>query len=164
MPEERWTWDSSKHLAIAGVFEASDQDLGWCDRLEVAPKDAIVGKVLCVCVGAGVAREVVARLGGDTRPADAALELLGQWIDDPSDERFDQIYALIFKGELPRFDAHDVVSWALRVATSSVGNFEAGWALSSTCDHAMKAGLTPEQLRSVAERELASRSRPTNQT
>src|SRR3954463_4013507 len=104
MPGVSWTWDPSEHPAVAGVVGAPARDLGWCDRLETAPGDTIVGKVLCVCAAAAVAREVIMRLGGDSRPADAALELLGRWIDDPSDERFDRICSLIFEEGAPEFD------------------------------------------------------------
>lgn len=164
MPEAPWTWDAREHPAVAGVVAAPAHDLGWCDRLETATEDAIVGKVLCVCAAAAVAREALMSLGGDARQADAALELLGRWIDDPSDERFERICSLIFEDGSPAFDPHGVVWWALRTATSSVGNFEAGWALGGACAAAVEAGLTPEQLRSVAERELSSRSRSANRT
>lgn len=116
--------------------------------------------MLCVCAAAAVAREALTTLGGDVREADAALELLGLWIDDPTDERFDRICSLIFEEGSPEFDPHGVVWWALRTATSSVGNYEAGWALSGACTAATEAGLTPERLRSVVEQELMSRSHP----
>jgi hypothetical protein len=160
MPDVPWTWDAREHPDVAGVVAAPANDLAWCDRLETAPGDAVVGKVLCVCAAAAIAREVLMTLGGDARQADAALELLGRWIDDPTHERFERICSLIFEEGSPEFDPHGVVWWALRTATSSVGNFEAGWALGGACDAAVEAGFTPDQLRSVVERELSSRVRP----
>jgi hypothetical protein len=99
-------------------------------------------------------------LGGDARQADAALDLLGRWIDDRSDQRFERICSLIFKERAPEFDPHGVVWWALRTATSSAGNVEAGWALGGACAAAVEAGFTPEQLRSVVGLELSCRCRP----
>jgi hypothetical protein len=160
MPQAQWTWDARKHPAVAGVVAGPAHALGWCDRLEAAPEDAVVGKVLCVCAAAAVARAVLITLGGDARQADAALELLGRWIDDPTDQRFERICSLIFEEGAPEFDPHGVVWWALRTATSSVGNFEAGWAFGGACAAAVEAGFTPEQLRSLVEQELSSRSRP----
>jgi hypothetical protein len=162
MPEAPWTWGVAEHPAVAGVLAAPAHDLGWCDRLETAPEDAVVGKVPCVCAAAAVAREALMTLGGDARQADATSELLGRWIDDPTDERFDRICTLAFEEGSPEFDPLGVVWWALRTATSSVGNHEAGWALGGACAAATDAGLTPEQLRSVVEQELSSRSRPTD--
>jgi hypothetical protein len=131
---------------------------GWCAQLESAA-DALTGKVLCVCAAVGVARAVVSACSDCPEQAGAALDLLEGWIDDPTEERFDQICATIFpEGELPTLDPHGVVWWALRTATSSVGNGEAGWALASTCGAAETAGFTPELLRDVAEQELAARS------
>jgi hypothetical protein len=160
MPEGPWTWDTREHPAVAGVVAAPAHDLGWCDRLETAPEDAIVEKVLWICAAAAIAREVLMTLGGAARQADAALEVLGRWIDDPTDERFERICSLIFEEGSPEFDPPGVVWWALRTATSSVGHFEAGGALGGACDAAVEAGFTPDQLRSVVERELSSRSRP----
>src|SRR4051812_21599530 len=112
-----------------GDLAASAADLAWCGRLETAATDATVGKVLCLCAAAAVAREVLATRPGATQQAADALELLGHWIDDPTEERFERICSLIFgNGELCNFDPHGVVWWALRTATSSVGNYEAGWA------------------------------------
>ncbi len=159
MSDEPWTWDLLAHPNVSGVVAPSAVDLRWCDRLESAASNPIAGKVLCVCAAAAVAREVMTVWGADP-PAPDALELLGRWIDDPTEERFERIRSLIFGDESPEFDSFGVVWWALRTATSSVGNFEAAWALKGTCDAAVEAGLTPEQTRSVVERELMSRSRP----
>src|SRR4051812_32202775 len=121
MPDGPWTWDARGHPDVAGVVAAPANDLGWCDRLETSPGDAVVGKVLCVCAAAAIAREVLMTLGGDAWQADAAMELLGRWIDEPTHERFERICSLIFEEGSPEFDPHGVVCWALRTATSSVG-------------------------------------------
>ena len=155
-----WTWDTQEHPGVASALTAPAADLGWCDRLETAPGDATVGKMLCVCAAAAIAREVLAALGGGAPHAVAALEVLDRWIDDPTDERFDCICYLLFEGRSPEFGPHGVVWWALRTATSSVGNFEAGWALGSTCSAALEANLTPGQLHAAIKQELWSRSRP----
>jgi hypothetical protein len=80
---------------------------------------------------------------------------------DRTEERFGRICSLIFaEGEPPNFDPYGVVWWALRTATSSVGFSEAGWALKTACGAAEDAGLSPDQLRQIAARELMSRAHP----
>jgi hypothetical protein len=157
MTEQRWTWDRRAHPGVSAVLAPPAADRGWCDRLE-SVADALTGKVLCVCAAAAVARAVLAACPDCPEQAGGALDLLVRWTDDPTEERFDRICATIFpEGEPPALDPHGVVWWALRTATSSVGNGEAGWALSSTCGAAEAAGLGPEQLRGLAEQELAAR-------
>lgn len=135
-------------------------DLAWCHRLESSAAHAIVGKVLCVCAAAAVARTVLAAQPGAGPECAAALALLDQWIDDPTEDRFRQICDTIFsEGELPDLGPGGVAWWALRTATSSVGNYEAGWALASTCGPAVDAGFTPAELRGVVERALLARAR-----
>jgi hypothetical protein len=158
MADQRWTWDRLSHPKVLAVLGPLAADLRWCDQLEAAAANALTGKVLSACVAAAVARAVLAACPDSPPPASAAMELLWRWIDEPNDERFDQICATIFpEGEPPPLDPHGVVWWALRTATSSVGNFEAGWALASTCRAAEDAGFSPEQLRRLAEQELLSR-------
>jgi hypothetical protein len=162
-PDARWTWDDRTHPQVMGILDMPSGDLGWCDGVENAPTDALVGKVLCVCVGMAIAREVVsAELGGtDTfGKAMEPLDLLDQWVDRPTDERFQRICALLFDkkhGWATDFDGHGVVWWALRVATSSVGNFEAGWALHNVCSAAIESHFSDTGLREIAKRELVSR-------
>src|SRR5688572_14023717 len=96
MSNEAWTWDVRAHPDVAGVLAAPASDLEWCRRLETAAADATVGKVLCVCAAAGVAREVLANRHGATQQAANALGLLDQWIDEPTDERFERICSLVF--------------------------------------------------------------------
>lgn len=120
----------------------------------------MVGKVLCVCAAAAIARAVLAA-DPVARPMGLkAVELLFNWIDDPTAERFTRISSLIFDdGEPPDYnpDPYGVTAWALRTATSSVGSFEAGWALETACTAAVSAGFSPEQLRNIVEQELLSR-------
>ena len=151
---ERWTWDASSRLNIAAALAGSD----WCDRLERAGPDALAGKVLCVCAALGVAGEVAR--GRDDPAASEALALLAAWIDDPTEERFDHICGTIFgPGERPELGPHGVVWCALRTATSSVGNGEAGWTLGAVCGAAEQASFGPEAVRSFAEREVLARQR-----
>lgn len=153
---ERWTWDAEAYPDVASALAALD----WCDRLENAASDPLVGKVLCVCAALGVALHVVGELGADSRTADA-LDLLARWIDDPSEERFDRICGTIFGPDEPaQIGPYGVGWWALRTATSSVGNFEAGWALGSACGAAEAAGFTPEGVRVVAQRAVLARRAP----
>jgi hypothetical protein len=160
MADQPWTWDGRRHPEVAGVLAAPTADLGWCERLETAAADATVGKVLCVCAAAAVAREVLATCPVSTGQAVAALELLNHWMDEPTDERFDRICSIVFaEAEQPNLDPYGVVWWAIRTATSSVGNYEAGWALKAVCDAATGAGFSPEQLRAVVEQELQCRVR-----
>jgi hypothetical protein len=141
------------------VLSNPSAGLKWCAQLETSAEDAVVGKVLCVCAAAAIAKEVLA---ADPEARPQGVDLLVRWIDDPTDERFERISSLIFgEGELPDLDPHGVVSWALRAATSSVGNLEAGWALETVCSSAVSAGFSPEQLRVIVERNLLSRERQT---
>ena len=163
MSGEPWTWDERAHPRVAGAFTASTSGLEWRDRLEwwdrldTAPEDAIVGKVLCVCAASAIARAVIAVGDGMPRASDA-LELLDAWIDDPTEDRFEQICSLLFgDGEPPDLSPHGVVRWALRTATSSVGNYEAGWALSGTCEAAELSGFSSEDLCKIAERAVLAR-------
>ena len=65
-----------------------------------------VGKVLCVCAAMATVREVlaaemsVAKDSGEITP----LRLLGEWIDDPTEERFAWISAPIFDERQPSPD------------------------------------------------------------
>jgi len=149
---EHWTWDASGRSRIAAALA----DPAWCDRLERAGPDALTGKVLCVCAALGVARAVTK--GSDDPAASEALALLAHWIDDPTEERFDRICDTIFgPGERPELGPHGVVWRALRTATSSVGNGEAGWALGAVCGAAEHAGFKPEAVRNLAECEVMAR-------
>jgi len=159
MVDKRWTWDARANPKIERVLAIPASDLGWCGQLETATTCATVGKVLCVCAVAAVAREIARRCGAGQPVADA-LDLLLCWIEAPTEERFECICSLIFDRGGAELDQYGVVWWALRTATSSVGNFEAGWALEATCSAALDAGLTAEQMRMIVERELVSRSQP----
>ena len=119
--------------------------------------DPITGKVLCACAAMGIARGVMRDSKFNSQQATDALVLLQQWIDDPIDERFDRICSLLFGVDAPVLDQFGVTGWSLRVATSSVGNYEAGWALSGTCEAALKAGYIPVDLCRFAELEIRSR-------
>lgn len=160
MTERSWTWNSQEHPEVAAAFAAPTVDLEWCDRLEAAPSDLVVGKVLCVCAASALARLVLDGQSDDVSQASDALELLDRWIDEPTDERFDRICTIIFEEDWPESPVNKVAWWALRAATSAVGCSEAGWALGAACDNALKTGLTPEQLRAVAEQAVASRASP----
>lgn len=154
----KWTWDPTAYPPVADVLSEPTTDLGWCGRLEDAPADTLFGKVLCVCAASAVAREALKARSILTAVAAEALVLLDDWIDDPTDERFDRICGLIFPPDRsPDFDPYGLVWWALRTATSTVGFSEAGWALGSTCGGAIAAGLTPDQLRVIAGRAVRAR-------
>jgi hypothetical protein len=160
MPVERWTWSATAHPRVEDAVSKPSTDLEWCGQLETSAEDAVVGKVLCVCAAAAVARAVLAA-DPVARPLGVeAVDLLVDWIDDPTEERFERICSLIFDDREPpdhNPDPHGVIAWALRTATSSVGNFEAGWALETTCSAAVSAGFSPEQIRRIVEQELLSR-------
>jgi hypothetical protein len=104
-----------------------------------------------------VVAESVAKCGSSQ--TGGLLDLLGRWIGDPTEDRFERIGALLFdERELwPDTDPHGIVWWALRTATSSVGNYEAGWALNGVCRAAMAAGFKDETLREIVKNELISR-------
>jgi hypothetical protein len=144
---------------VERVFSQPSGNLGWCGQLETAAADAVVGKVLCVCAAAAVAREVLAGDPGARPKGMEAVDLLVHWIDNPTDERFECICSLLCAEETPHLDPQGVLWWALRTATSSVGNFEGGWALEAVCSAAIDAGFSPEQVRGIVERELLARQR-----
>ncbi len=155
----RWTLDVDTYSEALKLVAAAATEDEWCEQLETAPADALLGKVLCVCAAAAVARAVVTAVAGAS-PDDASgsvLELLDRWIDDPTDERFDQIATLFFV-DGPGPTASSDIAWrALRTATSSVGNYEAGWALQSTCMAAREVGFSSARLRKIVTQELATR-------
>src|SRR4051812_36811336 len=99
-PVERWSAAVPTDLTWLATPAT---DLEWCGRLERATPDVTVGKVLCVCAAAAVARFVLtgnphSALGAATD----ALALLNDWIDDPTDGRFERICSIIFAvGEAP---------------------------------------------------------------
>lgn len=164
MPDAPWTWDAHQHPNVAGVLAEPAVDEKWCDRLETAATDLVVGKVLCVCAAAAITREVLAGYGSEVHPdALAAIDLVEQWVDDPNVERFDRICATIFKGErLGHADPHGAVWYALRTSTSTADGYrEAAWALAATGDAAIRAGLTPERIKAAARRGVMARMSPT---
>ncbi len=159
MLKKAWTWDTRLYPQVEAVLTALAVDPdAMCDQLETAPGNGIVGKLLCVCAAAAIAREALGNRGTQPPEVTAALELLNLWIDDPTDERFDQICLRIFDEKAPDLDPHGVLWCALRTATSSVGFSEAGWALRCTWSAAADAGLITEQMSMAVVRELWSRS------
>ena len=156
-----WTWEPWAHPTVVTLLAEPATDLSWCDRLDDAPTDPVVGKVLCVCAAAAIARAVLTVGPGVGPAASDALTLLDAWIDDPIKERFDRICGLIFPPEQsPDFDPYGLVWWTLRTATSTAEGYgEAGWALATTCGAAIRAGFDPDQLRAIAERAVLARRR-----
>ena len=165
MASGKWTWEPWAHPRVVRLLAEPADDLEWCVGLDHAPTDAVVGKVLCVCAAVAIAREVLttgSRIGPD---AAVALTLLDEWIDDPTEERFDRICGLIFPPERsPDFDPFGLVWWALRTATSTAEGYgEAGWALQSMCGGAVNTGFSPDALRAIAERSVLVRQSLPNQ-
>jgi hypothetical protein len=159
MADAGWTWEPWVHPRVASLLAEPAADLGWCVRLDHAPTDSVVGKVLCVCAAVAISREVLAAGPGVGPAASDALALLDGWIDDFTEERFRRICGLIFPpDQSPDFDPHGLVRWALRTATSTAEGYgEAGWALETTCSGAVRAGLSVDQLRAIAERAVLAR-------
>ncbi len=61
MSDKSWSWDEVIHSDVMGVLVAPADDLlKWCNRLETAPTDAVVGKVLCVCGAVAIAQKLLA--------------------------------------------------------------------------------------------------------
>lgn len=162
MREEAWTWDAKAHPRAVAIIDSPTIGAEWCDRLETAAENAVIGKLWCVCVAESAAR---AALEADehrhSRRRDAeALDLLVCWIDAPTEARFDGICTFLFNERGERESTlHEAVWWALRTAAASIGNLEVAWALASTFDAALRAGLTPEQLGATAIHALRSRRR-----
>src|ERR1051325_2731060 len=97
----RWMWSRYSHPNVLDVLSLPAADLGWCDRLETAAGNALTGKVLCVCAADAVARAGLAACPDSPQQAGEVLELLGSWIDEPTDERFERICSTIFAEEEP---------------------------------------------------------------
>jgi hypothetical protein len=141
----RWTWNATDHPRVSEFVSSTASTRKWCDELETAASDKVTGKVLCVVAGVAIARAVIAKkYSGHERLQEsvALLDLADAWIDDPADERFDQIARFLFDDEREWLESGDPlkIAWgALRVATSSVGNFEAGWALGIVVEDADEA-------------------------
>lgn len=158
---ERWTWNSAEHPGISHVFSSAKSTSQWYDDLEKSASDAVTGKVLCVVAGLAIARAVIETEFPDhERLAESIslLDLADAWIDDPSDDRFDKIAEFLFDEgrEWPVADDPLKVVWgALRIATSSVGDYEAGWALGRVVDDATKANLDGAE---IARRAVQCRS------
>jgi hypothetical protein len=159
-----WTWDVRDHPEVISILDQPDTGKDWCDQLEDAASDLIVGKVLCVCASVAIARKVVDSTPlSENSTASKSLDLLNCWIDDPTDQRFEQICSLIFDDDTELIsdqDPHGVVFWALRTATSAIGCSEAGWALGGARDAAMKAGSSEDELRALVKERLLVRANP----
>lgn len=163
--DSRWTWDDRLHPNVCRFIDEPNGT--WCAHIENSASDAIIGKVLCTCAASAIAKEVLSKQISDEaiyRKAAEPLELLNQWIDSPSQERSDRICDLLY-GEnqawCQEVDPFGVIWWSLRVAMSSVGNFEAGWALETVCSAARKAGFDDNSLRHIARLALLSRLKST---
>ncbi len=158
----RWVWDVTDHPGVSNVLSSAASTRRWPDDLETAASDAVTGKVVCVVVGLAIARSIIEKhFSGDERSREsvALLDLADAWIDDPTDERFDQITRFLFDDERRWSESGDPlkVAWgALRIATSSVGNYEAGWALRIVVDDADAASV---DALSIARKAVQSRSR-----
>jgi hypothetical protein len=153
---DRWTWEAAIHPRVPQIFSSPGSTVSWQDELENAAEDAVTGKVLSVVAGTAIARAVIERLFPDHERRNEALDLLDlcdAWVDDPTDERFDKIACFLFEDNRALAEPNDPlkVAWgALRVATSSVGNYEAGWALGIVVDDANKADLDAAKIAWVA--------------
>lgn len=157
----QWTWDAIAHPTVSHVFFTARTGFQWYDDLENAPTDPVVGKVLCVVAGVAIARAVLEKSFADHVALATSYELLDladAWIDDPTDARFGRITDFLFGDETvwPNSDPRNVVWAALRVATSSVGNYEAGWALGIVVGDANNATIDAKE---IARRAVESRSR-----
>ena len=156
-PHEPWTWNAQAHPGVLAVLAEPANDLRWCTLLDKAPTDPVVGKVLCVCAAAAVAREVLSTGSALSLATASVLALLEEWIDSPTAERFDRMCGLIFPPEQSTLDG--LVWGVLRTATSTAEGYgEAGWALESTCSAAVRAGFSPEDLRVIAEQAVWARA------
>lgn len=157
-----WGWDIREHPGVISILEHTDEGADWCDQLEDTASDPVVGKVLCVCASLTIARKVLSAVTSlESSIASQSLDLLHCWIDDPTDERFEQICSLIFNDDSELSDdrdPHNVVFWALRTATSAIGCKEAGWALGAVRNAAMKAGYSDDELRALVKKQILVRA------
>ena len=152
---ERWTWDPALNPKVVAILSGGGEG-EWYDSLESAANDCVVGKVICVCAARAMACEALKQPGIDPASAEA-LDLLGRWIDAPSDERFEGLRWRAYDDDSPEFDSHGCVWWAIRTAMSAVGFTGASWALSSAFAAAEAAGLGRDQIRQAAFQEIAAR-------
>jgi hypothetical protein len=145
--KQYWTWSSEDYPSVLKVFsEAENQSSReWYDQLETAA-DCLTGKVLCVCAGIALARTVIEKKFIDhkeTQEANELLDELDKWIDYPTDERNDYIAKFLFEDQLDYTEDTplETVWSALRIATSSLGNYEAGYQLGYVVDEAEEQKL-----------------------
>jgi len=116
----------------------------WAHELETSAENVTDGKVFCVCAALAIARYV--HCSHEAQPlAESSFTLLDEWIDDPSDARFDRICGLLFDDRDPRLEGEldEITWWALRVSAAAEGCFEAGWALEALCECAEELGFDP---------------------
>ena len=160
-PSKQWSWDAQKHSHVQDVLMDASIDPEWCDRLEKSTDDTVVGMLLCVCAATAIARAVFLAESSIAGPSEARapLELLENWIDNPTAESFEGLCRFIFEDAEANTgnDLPEAVWWAIRTAASSAGNYEASWALRGTWDAAMRAGASPAQLARVMQNAVLSR-------
>ena len=155
-----WSWRTRLNPKVDELLRAAAIPSNWEDQLETLASDSLTGKVLCVVAGAAIARSVVAtehQIHESFQEALEKLDLVERWIDDPTEERFEEMVEFLFgyDCELPESGPWKIVWAALRVATSSIGNFEAGWALGLVTDDAAQ---TRVDAFAVARTALISRA------
>ena len=142
---KKWTWYPKKNPEILRIFEDDVSD-DWYDELEAKPKSALLGKVLCCCASIAIAQAVIEKLYQNHKAYEEArllLELGRDWINSPTEERFSKITKFLFEDvqNWLEDDPREVTWAALRVLTSSVGNYEAGYELSCLTDYADDANI-----------------------
>lgn len=161
MTSNIWTWNPQEHPRVLLALDVSPTDNEWCYRLEDSAEDAVVGKVLCVCASLLIAQTVTSAEKESGIINTEALKVLEEWIDIPTEERFQEICSKIFNDDNAQSpNLHPVCWWALRTATASVGNLEAGWALSSTCSASFAAGFEYQLLQDISRNAVLNRQRP----
>jgi hypothetical protein len=156
-PTKKWFWDNQQNSHVEDLLIDASIDPAWRHRLEKSADDPLVGKLLCVCAAIGIARTVFP----PESPSDAraALEILESWVDNPTTDSFGILCRLIFDDTVGNTgnDLPEAVWWAIRTATSSVGNYEASWALSGAWDAAVRAGASSALLGRAIQDALLSR-------
>jgi hypothetical protein len=153
----RWTWDEHDHPLVLSVFDNSNSSLLWCDDLEDSASDITTGKVLCVCASLAITLQFYEQSNPQAHGPKAALTLVAEWIDDPTDELFESICNLIFADDAPNLGGNDAYWWCLRTVTSCPGCKEAAWALNGVCEAVLSEKLTLRDLLQLAKADILAR-------
>ncbi len=134
----RWTWNPERHPGTARLLDSLQSHVDihdWPHAIENDASDAIIGKVLAVVAGIGIASTTHL-----SRQAQEAIAVVNGWVDSPTEEAFHRVCAIHDDPSLR------MPAYVARIAMSSVGNYEAGHFLGTVVIKAREAGLSEKAI------------------